>query len=119
MFAPPIAILPPKTPIDPPPLVWKLREAKRFGVKSGAGMYDYAEGKKTGVWSGLAALVPNRGTRAAGKDEILSISSWAADWATAKEEKFQKKAAKDDDEPPNPHGGMGAPGMPGMPMAEE
>src|SRR6185503_6935873 len=28
-------------PIDPPPLVWKLREAKRFGVKSGAGIYDY------------------------------------------------------------------------------
>jgi 3-hydroxyacyl-CoA dehydrogenase len=58
-------------PIDPPPLVWKLREAKRFGVKSGAGIYDYADGKKTGVWPGLAALVPNRGSRVAGKDEIV------------------------------------------------
>jgi 3-hydroxyacyl-CoA dehydrogenase len=58
-------------PIEPAPLVWKLREAKRFGVKSGAGIYDYADGKKTGVWPGLAALVPNRGTRVAGKDEIV------------------------------------------------
>jgi len=58
-------------PIDPPPLVWKLREAKRFGVKSGAGIYDYADGKRTGVWSGFAALVPNRGTRVASKDEIV------------------------------------------------
>jgi 3-hydroxyacyl-CoA dehydrogenase len=57
--------------IDPPPLVWKLREAKRFGVKSGAGIYDYADGKRTGVWPGLAALVPNRGTRVATKDEIV------------------------------------------------
>ncbi len=40
-------------------------------MKSGAGVYDYADGKKTGVWPGLAALVPNRGTRAAGKDEIV------------------------------------------------
>jgi 3-hydroxyacyl-CoA dehydrogenase/enoyl-CoA hydratase/carnithine racemase len=59
------------TPIDPPPLVWKLRAAKRFGVKTGAGVYDYAEGKRTGVWPGLAALVPDRGTRVAAKDEIV------------------------------------------------
>jgi 3-hydroxyacyl-CoA dehydrogenase len=59
------------TPLDPPPLVWKLRDAKRFGAKSGAGIYDYADGKKTGVWSGLAALVPQRGTRVASKEEIV------------------------------------------------
>jgi 3-hydroxyacyl-CoA dehydrogenase len=58
-------------PIDPPPLVWKLREAKRFGVKSGGGIYDYADGKRTGVWPGLAALVPSRGSRVASKDEIV------------------------------------------------
>jgi len=58
-------------PIEPPPLVWKLREAKRFGIKSGAGIYDYADGKRTGVWPGLAALVPDRGSRIAGKDEIV------------------------------------------------
>jgi 3-hydroxyacyl-CoA dehydrogenase len=59
------------TPIDPPPLVWKLREAKRFGVKSGGGIYDYVDGKKAAVWPGLAALVPNRGTRVASRDEIV------------------------------------------------
>ncbi len=59
------------TPIEPPPLVWKLRDAKRFGVKSGGGIYDYADGKRTGVWSGLAALVPDRGARVASKDEIV------------------------------------------------
>jgi 3-hydroxyacyl-CoA dehydrogenase len=58
-------------PIEPAPLVWKLREAKRFGVKSGAGIYDYADGKPTGVWPGLAALVPARGSRVASKDEIV------------------------------------------------
>jgi len=58
-------------PIEPPPLVWKLREAKRFGVKSGAGVYDYVDGKKTAVWPGLAALVPDRGSRVATKEEIV------------------------------------------------
>jgi|GEM_PF-626651 len=59
------------TPLDPPPLVWKLREAKRFGVKSGAGVYDYVDGKRAGVWPGLAALVPERGTRVASAEEIV------------------------------------------------
>ena len=58
-------------PIEPPPLAWKLREAKRFGVKSGAGIYDYTSGKRTGVWPGLAGLVPDRGSRVAAKDEIV------------------------------------------------
>jgi 3-hydroxyacyl-CoA dehydrogenase len=53
------------------PLVWKLREGKRFGIKSGAGAYDYASGKKQGEWPGLAKLVPDRGTRVAAADEIV------------------------------------------------
>jgi 3-hydroxyacyl-CoA dehydrogenase len=53
------------------PLVWKLREQKRFGIKSGAGVYDYENGKKAGVWPGLAALVPDRGNGAATADEIV------------------------------------------------
>ena len=53
------------------PLVWKLRSAKRFGIKSGAGVYDYADGKRQGEWSGLAALVPERGSRVAPEDEIV------------------------------------------------
>jgi 3-hydroxyacyl-CoA dehydrogenase len=58
-----------KLPFEP--LVWKLRELKRFGIKSGAGVYDYANGKKQGEWPGLAALVPNRGNRVASADEIV------------------------------------------------
>ena len=59
-----------ETPLDPQPLVWKLREPKRFGIKTGAGVYDYKDGKKTGEWPGLAALVPDRGTprRVDGRD---------------------------------------------------
>jgi 3-hydroxyacyl-CoA dehydrogenase len=53
------------------PLVWKLREQKRFGIKSGAGIYDYADGRKQGEWAGLAALVPNRGSRVASPEEIV------------------------------------------------
>ncbi len=59
------------TPLDPPPLIWKLRELKRFGMKTSAGIYDYDGGKKTGVWSGLAALVPDRGSREASREEII------------------------------------------------
>ena len=53
------------------PLVWKLRALKRFGIKSGAGFYDYKDGAQAGEWSGLAALVPDRGTRVATADEIV------------------------------------------------
>ena len=58
-----------KLPFEP--LVWKLREQKRFGIKSGAGAYDYENGKKRGEWAGLAALVPNRGNRVATPEEIV------------------------------------------------
>jgi 3-hydroxyacyl-CoA dehydrogenase len=58
-----------KLPFEP--LVWALRAQKRFGIKSGAGVYDYAGGKRQGEWPGLAALVPDRGNRVAGKDEIV------------------------------------------------
>jgi 3-hydroxyacyl-CoA dehydrogenase/enoyl-CoA hydratase/carnithine racemase len=59
-------------PLPFPPLVWKLREQKRFGIKSGAGVYDYKEGVKRGEWPGLAALVPDRGNRVAPADEIVA-----------------------------------------------
>lgn len=53
------------------PLVWKLREMKRFGVKNGAGFYDYDGGRKQGEWSGLAGLVPDRGTRVVSDQDIV------------------------------------------------
>jgi 3-hydroxyacyl-CoA dehydrogenase len=53
------------------PLAWKLREQKRFGIKTGAGIYDYKDGKKASVWSGLAGLVPDRGTKEASAEQIV------------------------------------------------
>ena len=61
------AVEPPTTP----PLVWKMRELKRFGIKSGAGYYDYAEGAKQTEWPGLAELVPDRGTTVASEGAIV------------------------------------------------
>jgi 3-hydroxyacyl-CoA dehydrogenase len=58
-----------KLPFEP--LAWKLREQKRFGIKKGAGIYEYTDGKPTGEWPGLAALVPDRGTRVASAEEIV------------------------------------------------
>ena len=60
--------------VEPPttePLVWKMRDEKRFGIKSGAGWYEYKDGKAAGEWPGLAALVPNRGDRVASEEEIV------------------------------------------------
>ncbi len=53
------------------PLVWKLRELGRFGIKAGAGYYDYEGGVKKAEWPGLAKLVPDRGRRVAGDEEIV------------------------------------------------
>lgn len=52
------------------PLVWKMRELGRFGVKSGAGYYDYDGATKTGEWAGLATLAGERGSRVASDEEI-------------------------------------------------
>jgi 3-hydroxyacyl-CoA dehydrogenase len=60
-----------EAPLPVEPLVWKLRALGRFGMKSGAGSYDYQNGKKTGEWPGLAALVPERGSRVAPAEEIV------------------------------------------------
>ncbi len=53
------------------PIVWKMREQGRFGIKSGGGYYDYHDGKKAGEWEGLAALVGDRGDRVASAGEIV------------------------------------------------
>ena len=58
-------------PVRREPLVWKLRGLKRFGIKSGAGFYDYTDGRRQGEWPGLAGLVTERGTRMASADEIV------------------------------------------------
>lgn len=54
-----------------PPLVVLLRERGRFGVKSGGGFYDYANGAKGAPYAELAALAAPRGNRPASADEIV------------------------------------------------
>ena len=55
--------------------------------------------------------------KVSGRDEVWSISSWAADWATAEEKKFQKEKDKDgkDKKPPADPTSMGGGMPPGMP----
>ncbi len=52
------------------PLVVLLRDRGRFGIKSGGGFYDYADGKRSAPYAGLAGLAGTRGDRAASADEI-------------------------------------------------
>ena len=58
-------------PPETEPLVWKMRTAERFGIKSGGGYYDYDGKSKLDVWEGLEALVPERGSRQADAAEIV------------------------------------------------
>lgn len=78
------------------PLVWALRAQKRFGVKSGAGVYDYAQGKPTGEWPGLAALVPDRGSRVASDEEIVERCARAL-YAKARELVDRKIVASEEE----------------------
>ncbi|MFQ5478700.1 MAG: 3-hydroxyacyl-CoA dehydrogenase NAD-binding domain-containing protein [Candidatus Binatia bacterium] len=60
-----------ETPLEREPLVWKMRDAGRLGIKTGGGFYQYEDGKRVGEWAGLDALVPDRGDRAASDTEIV------------------------------------------------
>jgi hypothetical protein len=53
------------------------------------------DGAKRQIQIGATAEGTSRWAKATGSDEIWSISSWAADWATAEEKKFQKSDEKD------------------------
>jgi hypothetical protein len=80
------------------------------------------DGAKREVQVGKTAEGSSRFVKVSGSDEIWSISSWAADWATAEEKKFQKEK-KDDKKDKKPGdatsmGGGSPPGMPAMPMGD-
>jgi hypothetical protein len=76
------------------------------------------DGAKREVQVGKTAEGSSRWVKVSGSDEIWSISSWAADWATAEQKKFQKEKDKDgkDKKPADPTsmGGAPPPGMPPM-----
>ena len=79
--------------------------------------FTLKDGAKREVKVGSTAEGTSRWIKATGSDEIWSISSWAAEWATADEKKFQKsedkKPGSSDADHPNAHhfssGGKGAP----------
>lgn len=55
------------------------------------------DGAKREVKVGATAEGSSRWIKASGLDDLVSISSWAADWALAEEKKFQKPEEKKDD----------------------
>jgi hypothetical protein len=95
-------------------------------------VFTLKDGAKREIKVGSTAEGTSRWVKASGSDDIWSISSWAAEWATAEEKKFQKSDDKkpgssDADHPNAKHfssgpGGMGAPpgmgGPPGGPPGE-
>ncbi len=77
------------------------------------------DGAKREVRFGGTSEGSSHWAKVSGSDEIWSISSWATEWATAEEKKFQKsddkKPGSSDADHPNAKHMMMPPGMPGMP----
>jgi hypothetical protein len=73
-----------------------------------------SDGAKREVRVGATAEGSSRWAKATGASDLISISSWAADWALGEPKKFQKPEDKKDGGAAKPAGpAMGA--MPGMP----
>jgi len=71
--------------------------------------FTLKDGAKRQVRIGATSEGSSRWAKVTGSDEIWSISSWAAEWATAEPKKFQKA----EDKKPGSDGGGMPPGMPG------
>jgi len=65
--------------------------------------FTLKDGARREVKLGATAEGSSRWAKVSGKDEIVSLSSWAADWGTAEPKKFQKEEKKDAAAAPNPH----------------
>jgi hypothetical protein len=79
--------------------------------------FTLTDGAKRQIKVGKTSEGSSRWVQTNDSTETWSISSWAADWATAKLDKFEKSDDKDKDKDspegmPNPHQGMGMPMMP-------
>jgi len=80
-------------------------------------VFTLKDGAKREVRFGGTSEGSSHWAKATGSNEIWSVSSWAVEWATADEKKFQKSDEKkpggaDGDHPNAKHFGM-PPGMPG------
>lgn len=76
----------------------KGKSASDLGLDKPVGSISFTlkDGAKRDVKVGATAEGTSRWAQVSGKDEFFSISSWAADWATADQKKFQKDEPKDD-----------------------
>jgi len=74
--------------------------------------FTLKDGAKRQVRVGGTSEGSSHWVKVTGSDEIWSVSSWAVEWATADEKKFQKAEDKKPDSAQHPGGGM-PPGMPG------
>jgi len=99
------------------------KKAADVGLETPAATITFtlADGAKKILYIGASAEGSSRWAKVEGNDEIISVGSFAADWALAKDEKFQKPAGGKDggtDDTPSMPPGMGMPGMgmPGMGM---
>jgi hypothetical protein len=92
----------------------KSKTASDLGLDKPVGtiVFTLKDGAKREIKVGASSEGTSHWAEVSGKPEFYSISSWAADWASATEKKFQKDDAKKDDAA---GGGEPPPGMPGMP----
>jgi len=81
--------------------------------------FTLKDGAKREVRFGSTAEGSSRWAKATGSNDIWSVSSWAVDWATAEEKKFQKsddaKKGTTDADHPNAHHFPPTGGMPSHP----
>ncbi len=67
------------------------------------------DGAKRELKVGSTAEGTARWVQASGVSDLVSISSWAAEWALAEPKKFQKSDEKKPEDAANPHGGAAPP----------
>ncbi len=79
----------------------KGKTASDLGLDKPVGSISFTlkDGAKRDVKIGASSEGSSRWAQVSGKDEFFSISSWAADWATADLKKFQKDEPKDEQKP--------------------
>jgi hypothetical protein len=82
--------------------------------------FELEDGAKKTLHFGANAEGTSRWAKVEGEDEIVSVGSWAADWAFAEPKKYQKGDDKDENKGGAPPGGMpgGMPDLSGMGMGD-
>ena len=83
---------------------------------AGTIVFELGDGAKRTLLVGATAEGTSRWAKKADGEEIVSIGSWAADWALGEASKFQKTETPDGGAAPKPPGGPGGGLPPGLKM---